>query len=102
MACHLDDLDGGQGVLAERLRRLVAVELQRPEPALLGHRLDVPGGVVPADADGRDEGRQPANGGHLRAYNAACPRRVEERVGASRPRPRVVGLVIPQTSAVMP
>ena len=33
----------GTSRLGERLRRLVAVELQRAEPALLGHRLDVAG-----------------------------------------------------------
>ena len=97
MARHLDDLDGGQGVLAERLRRLVAVELQRPEPALLGHRLDVPGGVVPEDADGRDEGRQLRDdrGGHLRADIArrALDEVEAERVGAGRDaHARVLGI----------
>src|SRR5262249_18810830 len=38
-----------------------AVELRRPQAALLGDRLDVPGPVVPEHADRRHERRQPGD-----------------------------------------
>src|SRR5215470_15643333 len=55
---ELDRLDHGQVIVREVLRVLRAMELQRAEPHLRRHRLDVRGGVIPEDAHGRHEGRE--------------------------------------------
>src|SRR5439155_10406691 len=58
---QLDRLDDRERVALQVLGPFVAVELERPEPARLGDRLDVARGVVPEDADRRDERWQRPN-----------------------------------------
>ena len=99
---QLDRLDDGQIVARQILGLLVAVELERPEPARLGHGLDVAG------ADGpRRRPRASRTAAAARMIGATCSGVTKRGVFSTKMKPRASapastatfassGLVMPQ------